>query len=78
MRSKRFEIWLALAFVLAVVIPALAITWGEPDNGEHPHVGTLTIRPGRSGLLLLHGYDDRAPCHVDGGTLCRRRKRRAQ
>ena len=22
-------------------IPVAAITWGEPDNGEHPHVGTL-------------------------------------
>jgi len=40
---KKFYISLAVAlvFVLSVVGVAGAITWGEPDNGEHPHVGTM-------------------------------------
>lgn len=33
----------SLAAMLAIFLslPASAITWGEPDGGQHPHVGTL-------------------------------------
>lgn len=37
--------WIApiitIILLLIVVIPAAAITWGEPDNNAHPNVGTL-------------------------------------
>ena len=32
---------LALAVLLLLALPAGAITYGEPDNGRHPFVGTL-------------------------------------
>jgi hypothetical protein len=42
MHNKRLIILLVTFLLLLVtVIPVAAITWGEPDNGEHPHVGTL-------------------------------------
>ena len=31
----------ALIAALTLVVPASAITNGEPDNGEHPYVGQL-------------------------------------
>jgi hypothetical protein len=40
-RKKIFILLVTLGLLLATVIPVAAITWGEPDNGEHPHVGTL-------------------------------------
>ena len=42
MRNKKIVVLLVTFILLLVtVIPAAAITWGEPDAGEHPHVGTL-------------------------------------
>ncbi len=39
---KRVFVLLAAALLLAViVIPAAAITYGEPDEGEHPYVGLM-------------------------------------
>ncbi len=35
------KLLLAVALVLATMLPAGAITNGEPDDGEHPHVGQL-------------------------------------
>jgi len=40
---KKLSVWLALLLVLAVgVIPAAAITWGEPDT-EHTNVGAMVV-----------------------------------
>lgn len=39
--SKRFALLLVLVLVLAVALPAGAITWGQPDGDDHPYVGTL-------------------------------------
>lgn len=41
MQKKLKVVILALILTIAVVGTASAITWGEPDNGEHPNVGTL-------------------------------------
>lgn len=41
MKKIRLSILIALVIVFSVVGVAYAITWGEPDNGEHPNVGTL-------------------------------------
>lgn len=39
--KKRYVVLVTLVFILASVIPASAVTWGVPDGGEHPYVGTL-------------------------------------
>ena len=41
MRKEALIIAVTLVLLLAVVVPAAAITWGEPDNGEHPYVGFM-------------------------------------
>jgi hypothetical protein len=41
MKKLYLSLVLALVFVLSIVGVAGAITWGEPDGGEHPHVGTI-------------------------------------
>jgi hypothetical protein len=41
MNRKYLGVMIVLTLTLAAAIPLLAITWGEPDNNEHPHVGTL-------------------------------------
>jgi secreted trypsin-like serine protease len=41
MNKKWITLLLVIIMSLAVVTTASAITWGEPDNGEHPNVGTL-------------------------------------
>jgi len=40
---KKYTIAFILVLIvgLAIATTAGAITWGEPDGGEHPHVGTL-------------------------------------
>lgn len=40
---KRFTVSFALVLVVALIFATTvgAITWGEPDNGEHPNVGTM-------------------------------------
>lgn len=41
MKHKLFIITSALTAALLLVTPALAITFGEEDNGKHPNVGTM-------------------------------------
>jgi secreted trypsin-like serine protease len=41
MNKKWIMLLLVIIMSLAVVSTASAITWGQPDNGEHPNVGTL-------------------------------------
>lgn len=38
---RRLAAVLALGATLVLAVPALAITNGQPDNGEHPYVGEL-------------------------------------
>lgn len=43
-----------IALILAVVIPAAAITYGEPDGDRHPNVGAMVAElraPGQKDLL---------------------------
>lgn len=40
-RTRRSAVVLAIAASLALATPASAITSGQPDAGEHPHVGQL-------------------------------------
>lgn len=44
---KKVVVVLAVA-LLMVVGSAHAVTWGVPDNGEHPYVGTLLFQQGGS------------------------------
>ena len=39
MKATQYLAMAAAAMVLAA--PAQAVTWGEPDGGTNPHVGTL-------------------------------------
>ena len=41
MKKRLFALVITLVLLLATVIPVAAITWGQPDEGEHPNVGTL-------------------------------------
>jgi len=41
MKKIYISILVTLVLALAIVGVAGAITWGEPDGGEHPHVGTM-------------------------------------
>jgi len=51
---KRF-IWLVAALTaLVVAVPAIAITNGQPDDGEHPFVGTILFRQ-TDGLFSCSG-----------------------
>lgn len=49
MRKKVLLAVLAMVFALALVIPASAITWGEPDGNAHPHVGLLVFADNDTG-----------------------------
>ena len=52
---RKTFIWLAAAFTaLVVAVPAVAITNGQPDNGEHPFVGTILFRQ-TDGLFSCSG-----------------------
>lgn len=42
-RSKISATLIAAALLLAVVIPAAAVTFGEPDGEGHPHVGLMVF-----------------------------------
>jgi len=42
-RSKISAMLIATALLLAVVIPAAAVTFGEPDGDGHPHVGLMVF-----------------------------------
>jgi len=37
---------IAVLAVLALAVPALAITWGQPDGNVHPNVGTILLVDG--------------------------------
>jgi Trypsin len=48
MSRKIFAISITLILLLALVTPALAITYGQPDGNAHPNVGSIVIQiPGR-------------------------------
>jgi hypothetical protein len=55
MSRRHIGLILVLALALAVAIPVLAITWGEPDNNEHPHVGTLLFVQNGQGFYSCTG-----------------------
>jgi hypothetical protein len=44
MRAKLFVLIVAIALVLLMVVPALAITDGEPDGEGHPYVGLMVAQ----------------------------------
>lgn len=44
-RKKTLIFLVTMVLLLVIVIPVAAVTWGEPDGGEHPHVGTLLFLP---------------------------------
>jgi len=57
MKKYLFSGVVLIVALLLVTSSALAVTWGVPDNGEHPYVGTLLFRQGGgwyscSGTLL--------------------------
>jgi secreted trypsin-like serine protease len=41
MKRKLFILASVLAVTLLLITPALAITFGQPDGGKHPNVGTM-------------------------------------
>jgi hypothetical protein len=41
MRKKIFVLLAAVLLITVIVMPAAAITYGEPDDGEHPYVGLM-------------------------------------
>lgn len=45
----------AAAAAFAVATPASAITWGKPDNNEHPNVGTLLFVQNGVGFFSCTG-----------------------
>lgn len=40
---KKLVLLLALMTLLGITQPALAVKWGQPDNGEHPYVGLIVF-----------------------------------
>lgn len=52
---KRLIGALTVVVALAFAIPAAAITWGQPDGGEHPFVGTLLFNQAGVGLFSCSG-----------------------
>lgn len=43
MHRKSVGVLVACLLALAIVMPAAAITYGEPDAGEHPYVGLIAF-----------------------------------
>lgn len=43
MSRKLFATMIALALLLVLAVPALAITYGEPDGNDHPFVGSMVF-----------------------------------
>lgn len=59
MRRIPVSLLLAAVLVVAAVVPALAITYGEPDGNGHPNVGAMIVDFG----------DGRGPRQICSGTL---------
>jgi secreted trypsin-like serine protease len=57
-RRAVFTLILALVLMFVLALPALAITYGEPDGDDHPFVGTIVV--------AVPGYELRQLC---SGTL---------
>jgi hypothetical protein len=51
MSRKLFAVLVVLALLLSFAIPALAITFGEPDGDGHPNVGSIVLRLGDGRLF---------------------------
>jgi V8-like Glu-specific endopeptidase len=41
---RKLSIWVGLLLILAVVLPAAAITFGQPDEDKHPNVGAMIVK----------------------------------
>jgi hypothetical protein len=41
MKKRGIAVLVAIILILAVALPAFAITYGEPDEGQHPYVGMI-------------------------------------
>lgn len=53
---KRFTAPIAALLLIFVLVgSAYAVTWGEPDNGEHPYVGTLLFVQNGDGYYSCSG-----------------------
>jgi len=56
MRKVWIAVLIALVLVLATAVSALAITFGEPDEGRHPNVGAMIVlEPDRNYYLYCSG-----------------------
>jgi len=55
MKKLSLSVGIALILVLTVVGVAGAITWGEPDAGEHPNVGSLLFVQNGEGYFSCTG-----------------------
>ena len=51
MSRKIFALSIALILLLALSTPALAITYGVPDDGKHPNVGSIVFYWSETGNL---------------------------
>ena len=40
---RKHSVLITLVVLLAVVLPVLAVKYGQPDNGEHPYVGLVVF-----------------------------------
>ncbi len=43
MRGRLFAVLIALVMLVATVMPATAVTYGEPDGNAHPYVGLVVF-----------------------------------
>lgn len=54
MTKRSIGVAAALA-ALVFTVPAAGITWGQPDDGAHPYVGTLLFNQAGDGLFSCSG-----------------------
>jgi hypothetical protein len=52
---KKFTVLLIILLALAIATPVLAITNGEPDDGEHPYVGMMLYPVGGGYYAICSG-----------------------
>ena len=55
MRKKFFVVVAVLTVLMLMATPVLAITYGEPDNGEHPYVGVVVFTSDLENFGLCSG-----------------------